>query len=110
MLHVFPKITKARNILIFTCTIITELEKLLEIQPASERLSLIGSAYKRKGMVTGNTSEKLSAYSNAAKNYLKAFKTKPNACNLNNLIVMQMLVNIANDTPSKKNIIRNQNP
>jgi hypothetical protein len=82
--------------------IIAELKELLKINSTSERLSLIGSAYKRKGMVTANSKAKLSAYSSAASQYQKAFEIKSGSYALNNWIVLQNVANIVKDTPSKQ--------
>lgn len=86
----------------FMNTIIAELEELLKIKNTSERVSLIGSAYKRKGMVTTNAKNKLAAYSQAALHYQKAFAIKPGAYALNNWIVLQVVVNLARNAPSKQ--------
>jgi len=82
--------------------IMTERTELLKRNNTAERVSLIGSAYKRKGMVTHNGKGKLSAYSNAALRYQKAFEIKPGAYALNNWIVLQTVVGIINRTPSKQ--------
>jgi hypothetical protein len=52
---------------------IDKLKQLLAITKTSERLSLLGSAYKRKGMVSGSKSAKLSAYASAAGYYWEAY-------------------------------------
>ncbi len=82
--------------------IIAELTELLKINNTSERVSLIGSAYKRKGMVTTNGKGKLSAYNDAALHYQKAFEIKPGAYALNNWMVLQTVVSIVKNTPSKQ--------
>ena len=94
---------KSKSLFIVTMNrIITELTELLKINNTSERVSLIGSAYKRKGMVTTNAKGKLSAYNNAALHYQKAFEIKPSAYALNNWIVLQTVVDIVKSMPSKQ--------
>ena len=83
-------------------SIIEELTYLLEIKITAERISLIGSAYKRKGMITTNVKAKLSAFRNAAIQYEKAFEIKEGSYTLNNWIVMQVVTDLIKNTPSKE--------
>lgn len=83
-------------------SIIAELKELLKIQETAERIGLIASAYKRKGIITTNIKAKLSAYSSAASYYQKAFEIKPASYALNNWIVMQTLCDLVKGTPAKQ--------
>jgi len=83
-------------------SIISELTYLLQIKETAERVSLIGSAYKRKGMVTTNIKAKSGAYSNAALQYKRAYEIKGSAYTLNNWIVMQTVSDIIMNTPAKQ--------
>ena len=82
--------------------VITDLNKLLELQATSERNNLIGSAYKRKGMVSSTANAKLSAYNMAATFYQTAFKIKQDAYSLNNWITFQTIIDLAKNTPAKQ--------
>lgn len=60
------------------CTAIEDLESLLRISPTAERYSLLGSAWKRMGILYEKTGEKLDAYRRAAYYYREAFHRQGN--------------------------------
>ena len=82
--------------------IIGELTLLLKINTTSERTTLMGSAYKRKAMVTTNPKAKLTAYKNAALNYKKAFDIKDGTYAFNKWIIFQTVIDIINNDPAEK--------
>jgi len=69
--------------------VIGDLENILKINKTPERLSLLGSAYKRKGIVTTDTKGKQEAYAQAAAYYKDAYDTCNISYALNNWIVLQ---------------------
>jgi tetratricopeptide (TPR) repeat protein len=52
---------------------------LLKVSPTAERFSLLGSAYKRRGILTSNESRKIKAYAEAAYYYMKADSLQSNS-------------------------------
>jgi tetratricopeptide (TPR) repeat protein len=58
--------------------VIDDLKQLMSISPTAERLSLTGSAYKRKAMVVTTKNDKLNALINAAAYYQKAQRIPQN--------------------------------
>jgi CHAT domain-containing protein/pimeloyl-ACP methyl ester carboxylesterase len=78
--------------------VIEDLKQLLGLSPTSERLSLTGSAYKRKAMIVTAKTDKLKALVSAADYYQKA-KNKPqninNAYSLINWLEMENILVIA---------------
>ena len=76
-------------------SIISKLKQLLEIKETAERLSLLGSAYKRKAMVTTNHAGKMGAYKSAAGYYKKAYDLSRKSYPLNNWIILQSTLDFA---------------
>jgi len=81
--------------------IITQLKELLKINETSERLVLLGSAYKRKAMITTNHAAKLASYSNAAAYYKKSYESGKKGYPLHNWIVLQSSIDLIKGGPAK---------
>jgi hypothetical protein len=79
-------------------SIIAQLKELLKINETSERLSLLGSSYKRKAMVTTNPAAKSAAYTSAATYYKKAYDKSKKSYPLNNWIVLQLALDLRSGT------------
>ena len=80
---------------------IDKLKQLLDITETSERLSLLASAYKRKGLVTANQAGKLSAYNNACVYYMKAYGCSGNSYPLYNFIGLQSTLDLVSNGDKK---------
>ncbi|WP_460553290.1 DUF7379 domain-containing protein [Ferruginibacter profundus] len=73
---------------------IRQLKKLLEVGKTAERFSLIGSAYRRKAMISIRRTEKLAAYKAAVDFYNKALEVNRYPYPLNNWLVLQIILDL----------------
>jgi tetratricopeptide (TPR) repeat protein len=80
-------------------TVIRELNELIKINKTAERLNLLGSAYKRKGMVTTTADEKLAAYTSASEKYKEAFEIGQKPYSLNKWLTLESALFMVNSIP-----------
>ncbi|MEO5595057.1 MAG: CHAT domain-containing protein, partial [Chitinophagaceae bacterium] len=78
-------------------TVIADLDILITYSPTSERLNLLGSAYKRRAILSNTKAQKMSAYKEAAAYYAKSFITKKNAYALANWYELESILMLAGD-------------
>jgi CHAT domain/Lecithin:cholesterol acyltransferase len=84
--------------------VIAAVHELLQIGKTSERLCLLGSAYKRKAYMLSDAKQKLAAYKDALAFYTEAFEKNENSYPLNSMVVLQTIINF---NSKKKNAANN---
>ncbi len=89
--------------------VIADLKQLLSMSPTSERLSLLGSAYKRKAMMAATIADKVKLLMVSADYYQKAYNM-PASCNksysLSNLLEIEKILQLLKNNAGIKNIIK----
>ena len=89
--------------------VITDLKQLLNMSPTSERLSLLGSAYKRKAMMPSTNSDKVKLLMVAAGYYKKAYEMPDNGNKtyaLTNLLEIEKILQLVKNNAGIKTIIK----
>jgi tetratricopeptide (TPR) repeat protein len=91
---------------------IAELDDLVRINKTSERLSLLGSAYKRLGLLS-TKEQKQTAYSKATEYYQEAYDINKKAYAMNNWIMLQSIIDLIDPKiigfgPSKQQTLAEQ--
>jgi len=77
--------------------VIADLQILTNYSATSERLNLLGSAYKRKAILSHTKLLKMAAYKEAAVYYAKSYATKKNAYALANWYELENILILAGD-------------
>jgi CHAT domain-containing protein len=89
--------------------VIADLKQLLNMSPTSERLSLLGSAYKRKAIMSINNTDTVKQLMISADYYKKAFNM-PDNCNktysLINLLEIEKILQLVKNNTGIKNFIK----
>ena len=91
--------------------VIANLNQLLSIgdRPTAERLSLLGSAYKRKALISANNTDKVKALMLSADYYKKAFNTPDNSNKtyaLTNWLEIEKILQLVKNRPGLKTILK----
>ena len=88
--------------------VINDLKQLLKMSPTAERLSLLGSTYKRKAMVSSNIADKVKALIQSADYYKKAFNMPAynnKTYSLTNWLEIEKILQLVKSKPGIKTII-----
>ncbi len=88
--------------------IIVDIKQLMNMSPTAERLSLLGSAFKRKSMVAANNADKIKALIQSATHYKNAYQTSGNsnkAYALINWLEIEKILQLVKTRPGIKTII-----
>jgi CHAT domain-containing protein len=90
--------------------VIADLKQLLNMSPTSERLNLLGSAYKRKATMANANTDKIKLLTTAAGFYKQAYEM-PNNCNktysLINLLEIENILYLIKNTARVKSSVKN---
>ncbi len=88
--------------------VIADLKQLLNMSPTAERLSLLGSAYKRKAMISATNADKIKALMLSANYYKMAYDNPGNnnkTYSLTNWLEIEKILMLVKNRPGIKNII-----
>jgi hypothetical protein len=88
---------------------ISDLDDLVKINKTSERLSLLGSAYKRLGVISNNA-QKPAVYKKASDYYKEAYEIKKEPYALNNWIMLQSILDLIETANGGNTTNRGINP
>ncbi|WP_276501588.1 CHAT domain-containing protein [Terrimonas pollutisoli] len=72
--------------------VINDLNLLINYSPTSERLNMLGSAYKDKALISSVKTQKVNAYKQAALQYYKAYNQKKEAYSLTNWLEIENIL------------------
>ena len=89
--------------------VIADLKQLINMSPTAERLSLMGSAYKRKAMISTTNTDKIKALITAAGYYRQAFSMPQNSnktYSLINWIEIEKILLLAKTKPGVNTLIK----
>ncbi len=89
--------------------VISDLKQLLNLSPTAERLSLMGSAYKRKAMISATNADKVKALILAAGYYKQAYNMPQNnnpAYSLVNWLEVEKILFLIKSKPGSSSIIK----
>lgn len=89
--------------------VIADLKQLLNMSPTAERLSLMGSAYKRKAMISTANTDKAKALITAAGYYKQAYNTPLNSnktYSLINWLEIEKILQLAKNNAGVKTVIK----
>jgi hypothetical protein len=86
-----------------------DLKQLINMSPTAERLSIMGSAYKRKAMIVNTNTDKIKALMLAAGYYRQAFDMPQNSNKtyaLTNWLEIEKILLLAKSTPGLSSILK----
>ncbi len=89
--------------------VITDLKQLLNMSFTAERLSLLGSAYKRRAMISANITNKIKSLILSAGYYKRAYEMPKNSnktYSLTNWMEIEKILQFVKNRPGIKNIIK----
>ena len=72
--------------------VVNDLNLLINYSPTSERLNMLGSAYKDKALISSVKTQKVNAYKQAALQYYKAYNQKKEAYSLTNWLEIENIL------------------
>ena len=89
--------------------VITDLKQLMNMSPTAERLSLLGSTYKRKALISSTNTDKIKALMQAADYYKKAYESANNSnttYSLTNWLEIEKILQLVKNHTGIKSVIK----